>query len=90
MTSICVYMYCLFSFAQINTTKTQPGLEINFQTKVHECFSDFVGLKNVLRLEEMKDWLKLLKFGRICSNCQSAIGMNTKKGESTIFKAKTE
>ena len=90
MASLCVYMYCLFLLAQINTTKTQPGLEISFQTKVHECFSDFVGLKNVLRFEEIKDWLKLLKFGRICSNWQGAIGMNTKKGESTIFKAKTE
>ena len=90
MASLCVYMYCLFLLAQINTTKTQPGLEISFQTKVHECFSDFVGLKNVLRFEEIKDCLKLLKFGRICSNWQGAIGMNTKKGESTIFKAKTE
>ena len=90
MASLCVYMYCLFLLAQINTTKTQPGLEISFQTKVHECFSDFVGLKNVLRFKEIKDWLKLLKFGRICSNWQGAIGMNTKRGESTIFKAKTE
>ena len=90
MASLCVYMYCLFLLAQINTTKTQPGLEISFQTKVHECFSDFVGLKSVLRFEEIKDWLKLLKFGRICSNWQGAIGMNTKRGESTIFKAKTE
>ena len=90
MASICVYIYCLFYFAQINTTKTQLGLEISFQTKLRECLSDFLGLKNFLRLEEMVDWSKLLKFGRACSNWPDTIGINTKVGESTIFKAITE
>ena len=65
-----VYMciYCLFYFAQINTTRTQLGLVMSFQTKLRECFSDFLGLTNFLRLEEMVDRPKLLKFGRACSN----------------------
>ena len=70
--------------------KTQPGLAISFQTKLCDCFSDFLGLTKSLRLEETLDWSKLLKFGRTCSNTQGAIGMNTKKRESTIFKAEAE
>ena len=46
----------------------QPGWEISFQTKLRECFSNFLGLAKFLRLEEMVDWSKLLKFGRTCSN----------------------
>ena len=80
---MCIYVLFIF----ICTNKHNQNTT-RFGNKLSN--SDFVGLKNVLRLEEMKDWLKLLKFGRICSNCQIAIGMNTKKGESTIFKAKTE
>ena len=68
----------------------QPGLEISFQTKLRECLSDFLGLTNFLRFEETVDWLKLLKFGRTCSNWPDTMGMNTEIGESTIFKAKTE
>ena len=64
MTSLFVYIYCLFLFAQIITTKPQPGLEIIFETELCECFSDFLGLTNFLRLEETVDWSKLLKFGR--------------------------
>ena len=90
MTPICAYIYCLFLFSQKNTAITQPGLEISFQTKLCECFSNFLGLANFLRLKEIVDWSKLLKFGRTCSNRQGAIGMNTKIGESTIFKAETE
>ena len=89
MTSICVYLYFLFCFVQINITKTQLGLEISFQTKL-ECLSDFLGLKNFFRLEEMVDWSKLYKFGRACSNWPDAIGINTNVREPTIFKAKTE
>ena len=83
---ICIYINCLFLFAQINTTKTQPGLEINFQTKLREFFSDFLGLTNFLRLEETIDWSKMLKFGRTCSNWQGTIRMNTKIEKSKIFK----
>ena len=68
MTSIRVYIFCLFYFAQINTTKTQLGLEISFQTKLCECLSDVMGLTNFLRPKETVDWSKLLKFGRACSN----------------------
>ena len=85
-----VYICYLFYFAQINTTKTQLGLVISFQTKLRECLSDFLGLTNFLRLEEMIDRSKLLEFGRACSNWPDPIGINTKVGESTIFKAKTE
>ena len=66
MTSIYVYIYCLFYFVQINTTKTQLSLEISFQTKLLECLFDFLGLTNFLRLEETAEWL--IKFGRTCSN----------------------
>ena len=86
MTSICVYIYCWFYFAQINAIKTQLGLEISFQTKLCECLSDFLGLTNILMVEETVDWSKLLKFGRTCSNWPDTIGVNTKIGESTIFK----
>ena len=85
-----MYIYCLFYFAQKNTTKTQLGLVISCQTKLRECLSDFLGLTNFLRLEEMVDQPKLLKFGSACLNWPDAIGINTKVGESTIFKAKTE
>ena len=84
MASTCVYIYCLFLLAQKNTTKTRPGLKISFQKKLPECFSNFLGLTNFLRLEETIDWSKLLKFGRTCSNWQGKIGKNTKIGESTI------
>ena len=62
------YVYCLFLFAQKTQPETQPGLEISFQTKLRECFSDFLGLTKFLRLEETVGWSKLLKFGRTCSN----------------------
>ena len=77
MTSICIciYTYTVYFICTENKTKTQPGLEISFQTKLRECFSDFLVLTKFLKLEETVDWLKLLKFG-----------MNTKIGESTIFK----
>ena len=55
VTSICVYIYCLFLFAQKSTNKTQPGLEISFQTKLPECFSNFLGMAKFLRLEETVD-----------------------------------
>ena len=60
---ICIHIYL---FVEKNTTKTQPGLEINFQAKLRECFSDFLGLDKLLKLEETIDWSKLLKFGRTC------------------------
>ena len=41
-TSICVYIYCLFYFAQINTTKTQISLKISFQRKLPEFLSEFL------------------------------------------------
>ena len=59
-------MYAVYFYLRKNTTKTQPGLEISFQTKFRECFSDFLGLTKFLRLEETIDWSKLLKFGRTC------------------------
>ena len=68
----------------------QTDLEISLQTKLCECFYNFLGLAKFLRLGETIDWLKLLIFGRTCSNWQGAIGMNTKTGKSTIFKAETE
>ena len=83
---IYIYTYYLFYFAQINTTKTQLGLEISFQTKLCECLSDVMGLTNFLRPKETVDWSKLLKFGRACSNWPDKIGTNTRIGESTIFK----
>ena len=64
-------------------------MEKSFQTKLLEYLPDFLGLANFLRLEETTDWSKLLNFGRTCSNWPDTIGMNTKIGESTIFKAKT-
>ena len=85
-----VYIYCLFYFAQKNTTKTQLGLVMSFQTKLRECLFDFLGLTNFLRLEEMVDRPNLPKFGRACSNWPDTIGKNTKVRESTIVKAKTE
>ena len=85
-----VYIYGLFYFAQINTTKTQLGLVIIFQIKIRECLSDFLSLTNILRVKEMAYWSKLLKFGRDCSNWPDKIGINTKLGESTIFKATKE
>ena len=57
-------MYCSFLLAK-NITKIQPGLEINFQTKICEYVSDFLGLTKFLRLQEMVDWSKLLIFGMI-------------------------
>ena len=63
-----VYIYCLFYFVQINTTKTQLGLVISFQIRIRECLSDFLSLSNFLRLKEMVYWSKILKFGRACSN----------------------
>ena len=62
------YVYCLFLFAQKTQPETQPDLQISFQTKLRECFSNFLGLTKFLRLEETVDWSKLLKFGRTCSN----------------------
>ena len=67
----------------------QPSLGTSFETKLRECLSNFLGLAKFLRLEETVDWSKLLKFGRTCSNSQSAIGMNAMMGESTTFKAET-
>ena len=67
MTSICTYILFIFICAKTQP-KTQPGLEISFQTKLRECFSNFLGLAKFLRLEETVDWSKLLKFGRTCSN----------------------
>ena len=62
MTSICgIYICCLFYFAQINTTKTQPGLGISFQAKLCECFSN---LTNFVRLDETVDWSKVLIFDK--------------------------
>ena len=89
MTSICTYILFIFTCAKTQP-KTQPGLEISFQTKLRECFSNFLGLAEFLRLQETVDWSKLLKFGRTCSNLKSTIEINTKIGESTIFKAETE
>ena len=54
MTSISVYIYCLF-LIQKNETKTQPGLKINFQTIFRECFSDYFGLAKFFRFEETID-----------------------------------
>ena len=51
---------------------------MSFQTKLHKCFPDFLGFTKFFRHNEMADLPKLLKFGRTCSNWQSAIGMNTK------------
>ena len=85
-----MYIYCLFLFAQKNPTKTQSSFEIGSQTKLGKCFSTFFGFAKFLWLEETIDWSKLLKFGSTCSNWQGTIGMNTKIGESTIFKAKTK
>ena len=48
-----VYIYCLFYFVQINTTKKQLGLVISFQIRIRECLSDFLSLSNFLRLKEM-------------------------------------
>ena len=56
----CIYIYCLFLLAQENTTKTQPGLEISFKTKLRESISNFLDLAKFLRLEETLDWSKLL------------------------------
>ena len=89
MTSISVYIYCLF-LIQKNETKTQPGSKINFQTIFRECFSDYFGLAKFFRFEETIDWLKLLIFGRNCSKWQGTIGMDTETEESTILKAETE
>ena len=89
MTSICIYMLVIFVCTK-NKSKTKPGLEISFQIKLRECFSDFLGLTKFLRLEKTVDWSELLKFERTCSNLQGTIGMNTKIGESTIFKSKTD
>ena len=46
MTSICTYILFVFICAQTQP-KTQPGLEISFQTKLRECFSNFLGLAKV-------------------------------------------
>ena len=70
MTSICVYIYCLFYFAQINTTKTQLGLEINFQTKLCECFSDYLGLTNFLRLKKRYIGRNYLNFAGLSQDDQ--------------------
>ena len=86
---MCIHTLFIFVCAK-KTTKMQPGLEISLQTKLSKCFSNFLGLGKFLRLEEMGDWSKLLKFGWTCSNWQGAIRMNTKIGESTVFKAETE
>ena len=83
-------LYILFIFICKKTQpKTQPGLEIDFETKLRECFSDFLDLTKFW-LKELIDWSKLVKFGKTCSNWQGTIGMNTKIGELTIFKAETE
>ena len=65
---IYIYIYILFNFiCTKNKTKMLPVLAMSFQTKLRECFSDFLGLTKFLRLEETVDWLKLLKFSS-CSN----------------------
>ena len=54
------------------------------------CVSNCLFYFAQIRFKEMVYWSKLLKFGRACSNWPETIGINTKLGESTIFKAKTE
>ena len=65
---VYMYIYTVYFYLPKTQPKTQPGLEISFQTKLRECFSNFLGLAKFLRLEETVDWSKLLKFGRTCSN----------------------
>ena len=89
---IYIYIYCLFLIRR-NKTKTQPCSKISFQTKLRECFSNYLGLAKFFRFdrfEETIDWSKLLKFGRNCSKWQGRIAMNTETEESTIFKAETD
>ena len=92
MTFICVYtVFFFFVFVctkRPNKNATSFGNKLS--NKLCEFYSNFLGLAKFLRLEEMVDWLKLLKFRWTYSNWQGAIRMNTKIGGSTIFKAETE
>ena len=88
MISICIYVLFIF-ICDKNIIKTQPGLEMSFQTKIREYFSDFLGLNEFLRLEETVYWSKPLIFDRTSSNWQCTIRMNTKMEESKIFEAET-
>ena len=58
----------LFLLALKTQPKTQPGLEIRFQTKLFDCSSDILGLAKFLRLEEKLDWSKMFKAGKTYSN----------------------
>ena len=57
----------MFSFICAKNSQNVTRFGNSFQTKLRECFSDFLGLTKFLRLEETVDWLKLLKFSS-CSN----------------------
>ena len=87
--SVCLYIYICILLIFI-WAKKQNQNTTRFGNKLCECFSNFLSLAKFFRLEETVDWSKLLKFGRTCSNLQSAIGMNTKIGEPTLFKSETE